>query len=75
VAICLGGECLEWRVRGSVYAGLTIYDAMQFVRADIQTTCVGIAMSMGALLLAGGTRALPLALLDDTDRAPSLRLR
>jgi ATP-dependent Clp protease, protease subunit len=33
---------------GSVYAGLTIYDAMQFVRPDIQTTCVGIAMSMGA---------------------------
>jgi ATP-dependent Clp protease protease subunit len=40
---------------GSVYAGLTIYDAMQFVKPDIQTTCVGIAMSMGALLLAGGT--------------------
>jgi ATP-dependent Clp protease protease subunit len=40
---------------GSVYAGLTIYDAMQFVRPDIQTTCVGIAMAMGAVLLAGGT--------------------
>ena len=40
---------------GSVYAGLTIYDAMQFVRPDIQTTCVGIAMSMGALLLVSGT--------------------
>jgi len=40
---------------GSVYAGLTIYDAMQFVKPDIQTTCVGVAMSMGALLLAGGT--------------------
>jgi ATP-dependent Clp protease protease subunit len=40
---------------GSVYAGLTIYDAMQFVRPEIQTTCVGVAMSMGALLLAGGT--------------------
>jgi ATP-dependent Clp protease protease subunit len=40
---------------GSVYAGLTIYDAMRFVKPDIQTTCVGIAMSMGALLLAGGT--------------------
>ncbi len=40
---------------GSVYARLTIYDAMQFVKPDIQTTCVGVAMSMGALLLAGGT--------------------
>jgi ATP-dependent Clp protease protease subunit len=40
---------------GSVYAGLAIYDTMQFVKPDIQTTCVGIAMSMGALLLAGGT--------------------
>ena len=47
---------------GSVYAGLTIYDAMQFVRPDIQTTCVGIAMSMGALLLAGGTNGKRAAL-------------
>jgi ATP-dependent Clp protease protease subunit len=39
---------------GSVYAGLTIYDAMRFVKPDIQTTCVGVAMSMGALLLASG---------------------
>jgi ATP-dependent Clp protease protease subunit len=39
---------------GSVYAGLAIYDTMQFVKPDIQTTCVGIAMSMGSLLLAGG---------------------
>jgi ATP-dependent Clp protease, protease subunit len=47
---------------GSVYAGLTIYDAMQFVRPDIQTTCVGIAVSMGALILAGGTKGKRLAL-------------
>ncbi len=47
---------------GSVYAGLTIYDAMQFVRPDIQTTCVGIAMSMGALLLASGTKGKRMAL-------------
>jgi ATP-dependent Clp protease protease subunit len=40
---------------GSVYAGLTVYDAMQFVKPDIQTTCVGVAMAMAALLLAGGT--------------------
>jgi ATP-dependent Clp protease protease subunit len=38
-----------------VYAGLMVYDAMQFVKSDIQTTCVGAAMAMGALLLAGGT--------------------
>src|SRR5918994_2749212 len=37
---------------GSVYAGLTIYDAMQFIKPDVQTICVGVAMSMGALLLA-----------------------
>ena len=47
---------------GSVYAGLTIYDAIQFVRPDIQTTCVGIALSMGALLLAGGTKGKRTAL-------------
>src|SRR5436189_4635358 len=40
---------------GHVYAGLAIYDTMQFIKPDIQTTCVGIAMSMGSLLLTGGT--------------------
>jgi ATP-dependent Clp protease, protease subunit len=39
---------------GSIYAGLAIYDTMQFIKPDVQTTCVGIAMSMGSLLLAGG---------------------
>jgi ATP-dependent Clp protease, protease subunit len=39
---------------GVVYAGLAIYDTMQFIAPDVQTTCCGIAMSMGALLLAGG---------------------
>src|ERR687884_997038 len=39
---------------GSVYAGLAIYDAMQFVKPDVQTYCVGMAMSMGALVLAAG---------------------
>jgi ATP-dependent Clp protease protease subunit len=47
---------------GSVYAGLTIYDAMQFVRPDIQTICLGVAMSMGALLLAAGTKGKRMAL-------------
>src|SRR3954449_12417991 len=40
---------------GQVYAGLAIYDTMQFIKPEIQTTCIGIAMSMGSLLLAGGT--------------------
>ena len=40
---------------GSVYSGLAIYDTMQFIRCEVATTCVGIAMSMGALLLAAGT--------------------
>ena len=39
---------------GSVYAGLAIYDAMQFIKPDVSTICVGVAMSMGALLLACG---------------------
>ena len=39
---------------GSVYAGLAIYDTMQYIKPDVQTICVGIAMSMGALLLCGG---------------------
>jgi ATP-dependent Clp protease protease subunit len=47
---------------GSVYAGLAIYDTMQFVKPNISTICVGIAMSMGALLLAGGTKGKRMAL-------------
>jgi ATP-dependent Clp protease protease subunit len=47
---------------GSVYAGLAIYDTMQFIKPDIQTICVGVAMSMGALLLAGGTEEKRMAL-------------
>jgi ATP-dependent Clp protease, protease subunit len=39
---------------GSVYAGLAIYDTIQYIKPDVQTICVGIAMSMGALLLGGG---------------------
>jgi ATP-dependent Clp protease protease subunit len=39
---------------GEVYAGLAIYDTMQFVKPDVSTTCVGMAMSMGALILTGG---------------------
>jgi ATP-dependent Clp protease, protease subunit len=40
---------------GSVIAGMAIYDTMQHIKPDIATTCVGHAMSMGAVLLAGGT--------------------
>ena len=47
---------------GHVYAGLAIYDTMQFIKPEIQTICVGIAMSMGSLLLAGGTRGKRAAL-------------
>jgi ATP-dependent Clp protease, protease subunit len=39
---------------GDAYAGLAIYDTMQFIRPDVSTICVGMAMSMGAILLAGG---------------------
>jgi ATP-dependent Clp protease protease subunit len=41
---------------GSVYAGLAIYDTMQFVKPDISTICVGMAASMGAFLLASGAK-------------------
>ncbi len=41
---------------GVVYAGLAIYDTMQFIKPDVQTICCGIAMSMGSLLLTGGAK-------------------
>src|ERR671915_1550907 len=47
---------------GSVYAGLAIYDTMQYIKPDLQTICVGIAMSMGALLLGGGATGKRMAL-------------
>ena len=47
---------------GSVYSGLAIYDTMQFIKPDVQTICVGIAMSMGALLLGGGAKGKRMAL-------------
>src|SRR5919108_3431666 len=39
---------------GMVYAGLAIYDTMQYIKPDVSTICVGMAMSMGAILLCGG---------------------
>jgi ATP-dependent Clp protease protease subunit len=47
---------------GSVYAGLAVYDTMQYIKPDVQTVCVGIAMSMGAVLLGGGTPGKRMAL-------------
>ncbi|HEY7892602.1 MAG TPA: ATP-dependent Clp endopeptidase proteolytic subunit ClpP [Solirubrobacteraceae bacterium] len=41
---------------GSIYSGLAIYDTMRFIKPDVQTMCVGVAMSMGSLLLAGGAK-------------------
>ena len=49
---------------GSVYAGLAIYDTMQFIRPDVQTICFGTAMSMGSLLLMGGAAGKRMALPD-----------
>ena len=51
---------------GQVYSGLAIYDTMQFIKPDVQTICVGIAMSMGALLLAGGAPGKRMALPNST---------
>src|SRR4029079_6682770 len=47
---------------GSIYAGLAIYDTMQFIKPDVQTICCGVAMSMGSLLLTGGAAAKRFAL-------------
>ena len=47
---------------GSVSAGMAIYDTMNFVKCDVSTICVGMAASMGAFLLAGGTKGKRFAL-------------
>jgi ATP-dependent Clp protease, protease subunit len=47
---------------GVVYAGLAIYDTMQFVKPDIQTICVGMAMSMGSVILMGGAKGKRMSL-------------
>jgi ATP-dependent Clp protease, protease subunit len=47
---------------GSIYAGMAIYDTMQFIKPDVQTICVGVAMSMGSLLLTGGAAGKRMAL-------------
>jgi ATP-dependent Clp protease, protease subunit len=47
---------------GSVYSGLAVYDTIQFIKPDVRTMCVGVAMSIGALLLAGGAKGKRAAL-------------
>ena len=47
---------------GSVTAGMAIYDTMQFIKCDVSTICMGMAATMGAFLLAGGTKGNRLAL-------------
>ncbi len=47
---------------GSVSAGLAIYDTMQYIKCDVSTICIGLAASMGAFLLAGGTKGKRFAL-------------
>ena len=47
---------------GSVTAGMAIYDTMQFIKCDVSTICIGMAASMGAFLLAGGTKGKRLIL-------------
>ncbi len=47
---------------GSVTAGLAIYDTMQYIKCDVSTTCIGMAASMGAFLLAGGAKGKRYAL-------------
>ena len=47
---------------GSVTAGLAIYDTMQYIKCDVSTICIGLAASMGAFLLSGGTKGKRMAL-------------
>ena len=47
---------------GSITAGMAIYDTMQYIKCDVSTICIGMAASMGAFLLAGGTKGKRLAL-------------
>jgi ATP-dependent Clp protease protease subunit len=51
---------------GSIYAGLAIYDTMQFIKPDVATFCMGMAMSMGAVLLAAGSKGKRYALPNST---------
>lgn len=56
---------------GSVTAGMMIYDTMQYIKCDVSTICMGLAASMGAFLLSGGTKGKRLALPKRRDYDPS----
>ena len=51
---------------GSVTAGMAIYDTMQYIKCDVSTVCIGMAASMGAFLLSGGTKGKRMALPNST---------
>ncbi len=51
---------------GVIYSGLAIYDTMQMIRPDVSTVCVGMAMSMGAVILAAGSKGKRFALPNST---------
>ena len=51
---------------GSVTAGMAIYDTMQYIKCDVSTICMGMAASMGAFLLSGGTKGKRMALPNST---------
>lgn len=51
---------------GSIYAGLAIYDTMQFIKPEVSTVCMGMAMSMGAVILAAGAKGKRFALPNST---------
>ena len=55
---------------GSVSAGLSIYDTMQFIKPDVSTLCMGMAASMGAFLLAAGAKGKRFALPNSRDHDP-----
>ena len=55
---------------GSAYAGMAIYDTMQFVKPDVRTICVGMAMSAAAMILAGGARGQALGPAEREDDDP-----
>ena len=56
---------------GSVTAGMAIYDTMKYIKCDVSTICLGMAASMGAFLLAGGTKGKRFALPHSDDHDPS----
>ncbi len=58
---------------GVVYAGLAIYDTMRFIKPDVATHCCGIAMSMGAVILAGGAKGKRSSLPTSAPRPPAQR--